>query len=128
MKLTGAAILVSRGMKVLQAAPAAYPYRSPAEGDGGAVSRCNPSGWFARTHVSRSCSMRSSQPVLSRLLTSAVLYSYVATWLVAEEKKETVVTAVELTKEFAANRPPARSTTARPSWSKARCWSGVGRT
>src|ERR1700674_1617823 len=30
MKLTGAAILVSRGMKVLQAAPAAYPYRSPA--------------------------------------------------------------------------------------------------
>jgi hypothetical protein len=32
MKLTGAAILVSRGMKVLQAAPAAYPYRSRAEG------------------------------------------------------------------------------------------------
>ena len=31
MKLTGAAILVSRGMKVLQAAPAAYPYRSPSE-------------------------------------------------------------------------------------------------
>jgi hypothetical protein len=30
MKLTGAAILVSRGMKFLQAAPAAYPYRSPA--------------------------------------------------------------------------------------------------
>src|SRR5919201_1156410 len=29
MKLTGAAILVSRGMKVLQAVPAAYPYRSP---------------------------------------------------------------------------------------------------
>lgn len=29
MKLTVAAILVSRGMKVLQAAPAAYPYRSP---------------------------------------------------------------------------------------------------
>jgi hypothetical protein len=28
MKLTGAAILVSRGMKVLQAAPAACPYRS----------------------------------------------------------------------------------------------------
>ena len=28
MKLTGAAILVSRGTKVLQAAPAAYPYRS----------------------------------------------------------------------------------------------------
>ena len=28
MKLTGAAILVSRGMKVLQGAPAAYPYRS----------------------------------------------------------------------------------------------------
>jgi hypothetical protein len=28
MKLTGAAILVSRGMKVLEAAPAAYPYRS----------------------------------------------------------------------------------------------------
>ena len=27
MKLTGAAILVSRGMKALQAAPAAYPYR-----------------------------------------------------------------------------------------------------
>src|SRR5262249_51928253 len=27
MKLTGAAILVSRGAKVLQAAPAAYPYR-----------------------------------------------------------------------------------------------------
>jgi hypothetical protein len=27
MKLTGAAILVSRGMKVLQAAPAAYPCR-----------------------------------------------------------------------------------------------------
>jgi len=30
MKLTGAAILVSRGMKFLQAAPAAYPYRSAA--------------------------------------------------------------------------------------------------
>jgi hypothetical protein len=30
MKLTGAAILVSRGMKVLQAAPAAYPFRSAA--------------------------------------------------------------------------------------------------
>src|SRR5438105_2542016 len=30
LKLTGAAILVSRGMKVLQAAPAAYPYRSAA--------------------------------------------------------------------------------------------------
>jgi hypothetical protein len=28
MKLTGAAILVSRGMKVLQAVSAAYPYRS----------------------------------------------------------------------------------------------------
>jgi len=28
MKLAGAAILVSRGMKVLQAAPAAYPYHS----------------------------------------------------------------------------------------------------
>jgi hypothetical protein len=28
MKLTGAAILISRGIKVLQAAPAAYPYRS----------------------------------------------------------------------------------------------------
>jgi hypothetical protein len=27
LKLTGAAIPVSRGMKVLQAAPAAYPYR-----------------------------------------------------------------------------------------------------
>src|SRR5436305_13602046 len=34
MKLTGAAILVSRGMKVLRAAPAAYPYRSEAEGFG----------------------------------------------------------------------------------------------
>jgi hypothetical protein len=32
MKLTGAAILVSRGMKVLQAAPAAYPYRYAATG------------------------------------------------------------------------------------------------
>jgi hypothetical protein len=32
MKLTGAAILVLRGMKVLQAAPAAYPYRSLTEG------------------------------------------------------------------------------------------------
>ena len=31
MKLTGAAILVSRGMEVLQAAPAAYPYRYAAE-------------------------------------------------------------------------------------------------
>ena len=31
MKLTAAAILVSRGMMVLQAAPAAYPYRSAAE-------------------------------------------------------------------------------------------------
>jgi hypothetical protein len=31
MKLTGAAILVSRGMKDLQAAPAAYPYRSAAK-------------------------------------------------------------------------------------------------
>jgi hypothetical protein len=28
MKLTGAAMLVSRGIKMLQAAPAAYPYRS----------------------------------------------------------------------------------------------------
>src|SRR4051812_27000356 len=34
MKLTGAAILVSRGMKVLQAAPAAYPYRSATEDAG----------------------------------------------------------------------------------------------
>jgi hypothetical protein len=33
MKLTGAAILVSRGMKGLQAAPAAYPYRSAATGE-----------------------------------------------------------------------------------------------
>src|SRR5438874_2904736 len=33
MKLTGAAILVSRGMKVLQAASAAYPYRSPAKAE-----------------------------------------------------------------------------------------------
>ncbi len=32
LKLTGAAILVSRGIKVLQAAPAAYPYRYAAEG------------------------------------------------------------------------------------------------
>jgi hypothetical protein len=32
MKLTGAAILVSRGVKVLQAAPAAYPFRSEVEG------------------------------------------------------------------------------------------------
>ena len=31
MKLTGAAILVSRGIKDLQAAPAAYPYRSQKE-------------------------------------------------------------------------------------------------
>lgn len=31
MKQTGAAILVSRVMKVLQAAPAAYPYRSAKE-------------------------------------------------------------------------------------------------
>jgi len=31
MKLTGAAMLVSRGMKVLQAAPAAYPFRSAQE-------------------------------------------------------------------------------------------------
>src|SRR5205823_12288855 len=31
MKLTGAAVLVSRGMKVSQAAPAAYPYRSATE-------------------------------------------------------------------------------------------------
>ena len=30
LQLTGAAILVSRGIKVLQAAPAAYPYRSAA--------------------------------------------------------------------------------------------------
>jgi hypothetical protein len=34
MKLTGAAILVSRGIKVLQAAPAAYPYRSAARLEG----------------------------------------------------------------------------------------------
>jgi hypothetical protein len=34
MKLTGAAILVSRGMKVLQAAPAAYPYRFGNTGEG----------------------------------------------------------------------------------------------
>jgi hypothetical protein len=32
MKLTGAAILVSRGTKVLQAAPAACPYRYPYKG------------------------------------------------------------------------------------------------
>lgn len=38
MKLTGAAILFSRGMKVLQAAPAAYPYRSPL--------RAYPMAWF----------------------------------------------------------------------------------
>ena len=31
MKLTGAAILVLRGIKVSQAAPAAYPYRYAAE-------------------------------------------------------------------------------------------------
>ena len=31
MKLTGAAIVISRDMKVLQAAPAAYPYRSAAK-------------------------------------------------------------------------------------------------
>jgi restriction system protein len=31
MKLTGAAILVSRGMRVVQAAPAAYPYRSASQ-------------------------------------------------------------------------------------------------
>jgi HEAT repeat protein len=31
MKLTGAAVLVSRGATVLQAAPAAYPYRSASE-------------------------------------------------------------------------------------------------
>ena len=37
MKLTGAAILISRGMKVLQAAPAAYPCRSASTWD--AVSR-----------------------------------------------------------------------------------------
>jgi hypothetical protein len=30
MKLTGAALLVSRGMTDLQAAPAAYPFRSAA--------------------------------------------------------------------------------------------------
>src|SRR5262245_60061778 len=43
MKLTGAAILVSRGMKVLQAAPAAYPYRSPESdaADGDRVHRCH---------------------------------------------------------------------------------------
>jgi hypothetical protein len=35
MKLTGAAILVSRGMKVLQAAPAAYAQRSGWKGDVG---------------------------------------------------------------------------------------------
>src|SRR5262245_9724221 len=34
MKLTGAAFLVSRGMMVLQAAPAAYPYRSASGGRG----------------------------------------------------------------------------------------------
>jgi hypothetical protein len=34
MKLTGAAILVLRVMKVLKAAPAAYPYRSTAEAKG----------------------------------------------------------------------------------------------
>src|ERR1700677_4743883 len=37
MKLTGAAILVSRGVKVLQAAPAAYPYRSAAKNDNSSV-------------------------------------------------------------------------------------------
>ena len=47
MKLTGAAILVSRGMKGLQAAPAAYPYRSAA--------------WFVE--VGRSCG-RETRPNL----------------------------------------------------------------
>jgi hypothetical protein len=42
MKLTGAAILVSRAMKFLQAAPAAYPFRSATEGE---VLRC-----LARAH------------------------------------------------------------------------------
>ena len=41
MKLTGAAILVSPGMKVSQAAPAAYPYRCAAwRTDDGDIQRC----------------------------------------------------------------------------------------
>jgi hypothetical protein len=39
MKLTGAAILVSRGLKVLQAAPAAYPYCSLKETTDGCDAR-----------------------------------------------------------------------------------------
>jgi hypothetical protein len=51
MKLTGAAILVSRGMKHLQAAPAAYPYRSPATYGGLMAYRFE--GFFARPSVRR---------------------------------------------------------------------------
>jgi hypothetical protein len=43
MKLTGAAILVSRGMTVLHAAPAAYTYRS-AGAEGAAMATCSQCG------------------------------------------------------------------------------------
>ena len=46
MKLTGAAILVSRGMKVLQAAPAAYPYRYAVTAAGGRASGADLRGGF----------------------------------------------------------------------------------
>jgi hypothetical protein len=51
MKLTGAAILVSRGIKVLQAAPAAYPYRS---------------GWIGRRGGSRVAETTSAHNPVSR--------------------------------------------------------------
>jgi hypothetical protein len=46
MKLTGAAILVSRGMKVLQAAPAAYPFRSAARQTGHDMRHIWKRWWF----------------------------------------------------------------------------------
>lgn len=60
MKLTGAAILVSRGMKVLHAAPAAYPYRSAAEAHGMAV----PDDWTARLADAIAAAVREFAPRL----------------------------------------------------------------
>jgi hypothetical protein len=56
MKLTGAAILVSRGMKVLQAAPAAYPYRSAAMIDASTKTREGDVSFFQTTTNQRSSS------------------------------------------------------------------------
>src|SRR5262245_22913141 len=63
MKLTGAAILVSRGVKVLQAAPAAYPYRSAAGGGGSDM----PWSSSLRTALLLTCCVIASSDVKAQL-------------------------------------------------------------